>query len=200
MEFSSPERSALLQVAMDSIASGLQSGHPSSVEPAAYPLPLTAMRASFVTLKQGDDLRGCIGSLEAYTSLVEDVARNAYAAAFRDPRFPGLTAAELGGLGIHIAVLGPSQPLEFASEQELLEKLRPGTDGLILQDRSARGTFLPAVWESLPQPADFLRHLKAKAGLSPDYWSDTIEVMRYTTEAFSAVASKTGELRVGEAG
>jgi AmmeMemoRadiSam system protein A len=183
---SAGEQDTLLQVALASIQSGLDTGSPLQVHPDAYPPALSARRASFVTLKRNGDLRGCIGSLAPVTSLVEDVAHNAYAAAFRDPRFLALTAAELQDLEISISVLGPTESMTFASEQELLGKLRPGIDGLVLQDGRHRGTFLPAVWESLPKPADFLDHLKQKAGLPANYWSDTLEIQRYTTVSFAA--------------
>lgn len=114
-----------------------------------------------------------------------DVAENAFASAFRDPRFPPLAHFELADLIIEISVLGPSQPLSFTSEEELLRIIEPGRDGLILEDGTARGTFLPTVWESLPHPRDFLRHLKQKAGLGPDHWSEQIRVRRYRTESFS---------------
>lgn len=184
--YSAAEQAALLQVALASIQSGLETGSPLQVHPDTYPPALAAKRASFVTLKRNADLRGCIGSLAPVASLVEDVAHNAFAAAFRDPRFLPLTASELQELEIAISVLGPTEPVAFGSEQELLGMLRPGVDGLVLQDGRHRGTFLPAVWESLPKPADFLNHLKQKAGLPADYWSDTLEVQRYTTVSFAA--------------
>jgi len=184
--YSTGEQAALLQVALASIQSGLDTGSPLQVHPDAYPPALSAMRASFVTLKRNGELRGCIGSLTPVTSLVEDVAHNAFAAAFRDPRFLPLTAGELQDLEIAISVLGPSESIVFSSEQDLLGKLRPGIDGLVLQDGRHRGTFLPAVWESLPKPADFLDHLKLKAGLPASYWSDTLEIQRYTTVSFAA--------------
>jgi AmmeMemoRadiSam system protein A len=184
--YSAKERASLLQVALASIESGLETGSPLQVNPDAYPAALAAWRASFVTLKRNEELRGCIGSLAPVSSLVEDVARNAFAAAFRDPRFPVLVAAELEGLKIEISVLGPTEPMEFRSEAELLNLLRPGIDGLVLHDGRHRGTFLPAVWESLPDPSDFLAHLKQKAGLPGDYWSDTLGIERYTTVAFTA--------------
>ncbi len=176
MAYSPPTRLSLLQIALSSIESGLDSGAPEAIE----------LRACFVTLKTGPSLRGCIGSLEAHRRLVEDVAANAFAAAYRDPRFQKLDRGELDSIDIGVSVLGPSQALTFDSQQTLLDMLRPGQDGLILQDRNARGTFLPSVWESLPEPAEFLDQLKMKAGLTADYWSDTLEVWRYSTESFSA--------------
>jgi AmmeMemoRadiSam system protein A len=130
------------------------------------------------------ELRGCIGSLEAYRPLVEDVAHNAYAAAFSDPRFTPLSETELIDVEFHISVLTPAAPMHFESEADLLSQLRPGIDGLVLEDAGHRGTFLPSVWESLPDAAQFLQHLKMKAGLPADYWSDNLKVSRYTSESF----------------
>jgi AmmeMemoRadiSam system protein A len=178
------DRRLLLEVARASISYGLMHDRSQPVDPADYPAALRAPRAAFVTLNRHGQLRGCIGHLEASQALVRDVADNAYAAAFRDPRFPPVTAAELEDLEVHISVLSPPEPLPVASETELLEQMRPGIDGLILEEGRHRGTFLPSVWESLPAPEQFLAHLKLKAGLSPGYWSDGIRVARYTTEAF----------------
>ena len=190
MAYSTQERLSLLQVALSSIESGLRSGTPETVNSQEYDRELREPRASFVTLKKNQSLRGCIGSLEAHRCLVEDIAFNAFAAAFRDPRFQELGSEELDFLDIGISVLAPSEALTFDSQQTLLEMLRPGQDGLILQDRNARGTFLPAVWESLPQPEEFLKQLKIKAGLTADYWSEKLEVWRYTTESFNAAVSE----------
>ncbi len=177
-------RSRLLELAHASIRHGLDHGRPLSVRAKDFPEPLRAQRASFVTLERQGALRGCIGHLEAVEPLVQDVAKNAFAAAFRDPRFPPLAESELAELALHISVLTPSTELEFESEQDLIAKLRPGIDGLILQEGAARGTFLPSVWESLPEPQQFLAQLKRKAGLPIDHWSERIRVFRYETEAF----------------
>lgn len=177
-------RQALLALARRSIVQGLEVGRPLPVVPEAFDEPLRARRAAFVTLTIRGQLRGCIGHLEAIQPLARDVADNAFAAAFRDPRFPPLTARELGPLHIEISVLTPATPLSFSSETELLALIEPGRDGLILEAGTARGTFLPAVWESLPDRRDFLRHLKLKAGLPPGFWSDRLRVSRYRTEAF----------------
>lgn len=182
---SEPARQTLLRVARDSIQNGLREGRPLRVRAQDFNDELQAVRASFVTLDRLGQLRGCIGHLEAYLPLVEDVAENAFAAAFRDPRFPPLAASELADLEIHISVLTPAEPMSFDSEADLLRQLRPGVDGLILQDGLARGTFLPSVWESLPEAEDFWRHLKLKAGLPENHWSDSLKVYRYQTESFS---------------
>ena len=178
------QRETLLEIARASILHGLQTGAPLPVDPDDFEPALREQRASFVTLNLHGQLRGCIGHLEAIQPLVKDVAENAYSAAFSDPRFAPLSEREFGDLDIHISVLSPAQPMQFDSEADLLQQLRPGVDGLILEDGYYRGTFLPSVWEQLPSPELFLAHLKQKAGLPSNYWSDTLRVSRYTTESF----------------
>lgn len=184
MSWNESQQNTLLQLARDSIAHGLETGEPLKVNVHDYPSELTVDRATFVTLERQGQLRGCIGMLEAVRPLVEDVAENAFAAAFRDPRFPPLADDELADLDLHISILSPAESMHFESEQDLIEQIRPGIDGLILQDGHRRGTFLPSVWEQLPDARQFLRHLKQKAGLPADYWSDTLKIFRYTTEMF----------------
>lgn len=178
------DRRALLRVARESIAHGIAYGHPLTVDPFQFSSALQGLRATFVTLLRNGSLRGCIGALEPSRSLVQDVAQNAYAAAFSDPRFPHLTSEEYEVLDVHISVLGLPQPLPAADERELVRHLRPGVDGVILEEGRHRATFLPAVWKQIPDPLEFLRGLKQKAGLAPDYWSDTLTAYRYTTESF----------------
>lgn len=180
-----PAQEQLFLVAQDSIKHGLETGAPMAVDPAIFPASVREMRASFVTLHKDGRLRGCIGHLEATQPLVVDVAGNAYAAAFADPRFPALTRSEFADLAYHISILNPAQALHLTSEADLLNQLQPGVDGLILQDGQHRATFLPTVWSSLPDPGDFLRHLKQKAGLAPNHWSSTLQIARYTTEDLS---------------
>ena len=178
------DRRLLVDIAWKSIRHGLTDGHALAVHPADFPTALKAILASFVTLHVHDQLRGCIGHLEAVQPLVVDVAENAFSAAFRDPRFAPVTHRELNDVSVQISVLSEPKPLTFSNEDDLLQQLRPGIDGLILRDNRHRGTFLPSVWESLPRPEEFLTHLKTKAGLAANHWSDTIEVDRYTTESF----------------
>jgi AmmeMemoRadiSam system protein B/AmmeMemoRadiSam system protein A len=173
----------LLDVARRSIEWGAASSGPLPVETETYPPALREVRSTFVTLKLDGELRGCIGSLEAARPLVSDVARSAYKAAYEDPRFPPVSAEERGRLEIHVSVLEPSKPMSFKSEGDLLAQLRPGVDGLILREGGSQATFLPDVWESLPEPRDFVAQLKKKAGLAADYWSPTVEVDRYTTRS-----------------
>lgn len=141
--------------------------------------------ACFVTLKQEGQLRGCIGSIEFHRPLREDVRENARAAALRDPRFQPLTADELERTTIEVSLLSPLEPVEVDSEEELLAQIRPAIDGLVLEYAQYRGTFLPAVWESLPLPADFLHHLKRKAGLDGDFWSPEMKIWRFTVDHWS---------------
>ena len=179
------QRRQLLRVARASIEEGLNTGRPLQVDVNSFDPLLQADGASFVTLKKSGQLRGCMGTLEARQPLVQDVAEHAFAAAFSDPRFPPLERHELEQISISVSVLTPAEPVRFRDEDDLLEKITPGVDGLILQEGPYRGTFLPSVWESLPDKKAFLRELKRKAGLPPDYWSDRIRVSRYKTIEFS---------------
>ena len=178
------DRAALLEVARASIQHGLGHGQALAVHPADYPEALRPPRATFVTLEIGGQLRGCIGTLVARQPLVQDVAVHAFAAAFEDPRFSELRENEFSKLELHISVLSPPEALHFASEEALLAQLRPGVDGLILQFHHYRATFLPAVWEQLPEPYLFLAQLKQKAGLPLNFWSPELSIERYTTEYF----------------
>jgi hypothetical protein len=141
--------------------------------------------ATFVTLRRHGDLRGCIGSLEADRALRLDVARNARAAALHDPRFEPLAEIELEGLSIEVSLLSPPQPLSFRDEHDLVRQLAEAREGVVLEAGRYRSTFLPQVWEQLPDARDFLRHLKAKAGLAPDHWAADIRVSRYAVEKWS---------------
>lgn len=148
--------------------------------PADLPAVLQLPRACFITLKRQGQLRGCIGSALAWRPLAMDVAGNAVQAAFADPRFPPLAADELADLEISVAVLTVPQPMRFADEADLLAQLRPRIDGLIIEDGGNRALFLPAVWEMLPERADFLAHLKHKARLPPGHWSPAFAAQRFT--------------------
>ena len=143
---------------------------------------LSELGATFITLTQNGRLRGCIGSLQAHQSLYENVSDNAVSAALHDTRFPPLKAAELASINVEVSLLSALQPLAFASEEEALEQLRPGIDGVMLEYGVYRSTFLPQVWESLSQPRKFLAQLKVKAGLYPDFWDDAIQLSRYTVQ------------------
>jgi AmmeMemoRadiSam system protein A len=179
---STRDRQTLLEFSQRAIERGL-AGDRLKVQPEEFSAGLQAQAASFVTIKVRRQLRGCIGTLEAQRALIADVVSNAYSAAFRDPRFPALTRAEFLLLDIHISVLSEPQPMAVESEADLLAQLRPGIDGLVLEEGYHRGTFLPAVWEQLSEPRKFVQHLKRKAGLPADYWSPALRVLRYTVES-----------------
>jgi AmmeMemoRadiSam system protein A len=178
------DRQILKDLAKASIEHGLKYGRPLQIDLATMADELTVQRATFVTLEKQGQLRGCIGMLEACRPLAEDIAENSYAAAFSDSRFPPLSESELGDLSIHLSILSPAEIISCQSEAELIQQLRPGIDGLILDDGLHRATFLPSVWESLPKPADFIHHLIMKAGLPENYWSQELRAYRYTTESF----------------
>lgn len=137
-----------------------------------------------MTLHRAGELRGCIGSLEPYRPLEHDVRANALAAAFRDPRFAPVAPHEFESLHVEVSLIGASQPLAVGSEREALQCLRPGVDGVILDWRGRRATFLPQVWEQLPQPAAFLGALKRKAGLAADFWAADVRLARYGVRKF----------------
>lgn len=136
--------------------------------------------ACFITLMRHGQLRGCVGSIQAYRPLLEDVWSNARAAAFSDTRFPPLGREELADVSIEVSLLSPSEPVACSCEEEAVAVLRPGLDGVILECRDRRGTFLPQVWDQLPDPRDFLGQLKRKAGLPPTFWSPEVRLWRYT--------------------
>ena len=140
--------------------------------------------ASFVTLTQRGELRGCIGSLQAHRSLLADVKGNAVSAALHDPRFTPLSADELGITDIEISLLTPSQVMQFRNEADALSQLRPGVDGIVFEFGGYRSTFLPQVWEQLPEPHQFMAHLKRKAGLPADFWDENVSLSRYSVSKY----------------
>ena len=181
----SPQHQQQLQeIAKAAIKHGIEHGRSLSVDINDYPAELTLNRATFITLKINDQLRGCIGTLIAHAPLVIDIADNAYSAAFKDPRFQPVSKTEFDSLQYHISILTEPEPMKVKDEQDLLSQLRPGIDGIVLHEGTRRSTFLPSVWEALPDPAEFIRNLKLKAGLSGDHWSNTIHFERYTVEEF----------------
>jgi AmmeMemoRadiSam system protein A len=186
--FSPEERKLLHDIARQSIESGVSAGRPLDTSKLDVPNRFRAeVAATFVTLFTNEsELRGCIGELEARQSIAESVASNAFKAAFEDPRFPPLEKSELKNVSIHLSVLSPLKAIQVSSEAELVERLRPGVDGVVIEDASThrRGTFLPAVWEDLPDPKDFLMRLKQKAHLPASSWSPHYKVFLYTVEEF----------------
>ncbi len=141
--------------------------------------------ASFVTLTQNSQLRGCIGSLQAHRPLLADIKSNAVSAALHDPRFMPLTATELTGISIEISLLTAPKSMEFRNETDALLQLRPGVDGVIFEFSRYRSTFLPQVWDQLAEPRQFMAHLKRKAGLPDDFWDTGIRLSRYSVSKYS---------------
>ena len=182
-----PERAAiealgptLIDLARRSIGFGLDTGHPPVVVADAALAPrLAAPGAAFVTLRRHGALRGCIGSAVATRPLIEDVAEHAFNAAFRDWRFPRLDCLELAGLSLSVSVLTPPEPMRFDGEADLLAQLRPGVDGLIIEDLGRRALFLPSVWEELADRRQFLMTLKLKAGLRAEHVSPSFQARRF---------------------
>lgn len=176
-------RRDLLRIAHRSIGHAFTYSCPLRINAAEFPSRLSTHQSCFVTLTIKEQLRGCMGDLEAKHPLVENVAANAYAAAFKDPRFPPLTEEEYPEIQIHLSLLSPITLIDFSSEERLLGQLQPGRDGLIIELEGRRATFLPAVWEFLPEPVEFLRHLKYKAGIPES--RAIAKAWRYTAESLS---------------
>lgn len=196
MALSSEERQMLLKLARETITRAVHRQEIPPVNLNAVPEALQRDGACFVTLTKGGELRGCIGSLEARRPLVLDVRENALAAAFHDPRFPPVRPEELDELHIEISVLSTPQPLTYDGPADLLAKLRPGIDGVVIERGWHRATFLPQVWEKLPDPQMFMEHLCVKAGLAPDtYRKPGLDVYTYQVEMF-----EEGEEAQGKAG
>ena len=179
----------LLSIARAAIAERLRAPHETDICTDFGWLYETA--ACFVTLHMNGALRGCIGSIEAHRPILEDLRANAVSAAFHDPRFPPLAESELEAVDIEVSLLTPLQPLPVSSEADAAAKLEPSRDGVVLKYGAHRGTFLPQVWEQLPEPEHFLMHLKQKAGLSSDFWHEDVELFRYTVEKYAEHPEKT---------
>lgn len=177
-------RSLLLDSARAAIRHGLAHGRPPQPDFTSVPRTLWAMRACFVSLALDGKLRGCVGSLAPQRPLLLDVAENAYKAAFGDRRFKPLTAAELERIDVQISILSTGRLIPARSEAELVAQLAPDTEGLFIRDRNRQALFLPSVWAGIPEPLQFLRRLKTKAGMPAEHWSDTFQAQRFTTETF----------------
>lgn len=175
----------LLGLARRAVEERVRTGEAPPVPPGPHAGWLEEPGATFVTLLSGGKLRGCLGTLEARRSLVEDLWSNAIAAATRDPRFDPVEPHELAALSVEVSVLGRPRPLEVASRAEALAALRPGVDGVVFRWRRHRSTFLPQVWEQLSAPEDFLGHLARKAGLAMDFWAEDVQMETYRVEKYA---------------
>ena len=180
------EKQTLLRLARQALEAGVRGGPMPRLGETSLTPALRAEGASFVTLTVGGNLRGCIGALEPYQPLAEDVREHAVAAALEDYRFPTVQESELAGIEIEISRLTVPVPLEYTDADDLLAKLHPGMDGVILRDGFRRATFLPQVWEKIPAPAEFLVNLCYKMGTAPDTWRRRhLEVLIYQVEEFN---------------
>ncbi|MEA3351469.1 MAG: AmmeMemoRadiSam system protein A [Chloroflexota bacterium] len=181
----SEERDSLLNLARQALEAGVRGNPLPELNPDKLTQRLRADGAAFITLTKSGQLRGCIGTLEARRPLAEDVREHAIAAALNDFRFPTVRPTELPDIDIEISCLTAPKPLDYADQQDLLARLRPGVDGVVLRDGMRRATFLPQVWEKLPNPVEFLNHLSQKMGASPDLWrTKDVDVLIYQVEKF----------------
>ncbi len=174
----------LLALARECIDSTLRLCSRAPFPERTYPRAQQQVRSAFITLRIGEHLRGCCGSIEATRPLAEEVWHDAWASAFRDPRFPPLGLSEWPATHLHLSILENPRPIAVESEEDLIAQLRPGVDGLVLQRDGYRATFLPSVWEQLPHPREFVRNLKLKAGWSVDFWAADIRASIYGVEEF----------------
>lgn len=179
----------LLLIARAAIADALGLPH-EAYEAASW---LEERGACFVTLTQDGELRGCIGTLQAHRSLLADIKGNAVSAALHDPRFVPLSADEFDATAVEVSLLSPTQVMEVRDEADALAQLRAGVDGVVFEYGGYRSTFLPQVWEQLPQPHQFMAQLKRKAGLPADFWAEGIRLSRYTVTKWREQDINLGE-------
>jgi len=182
----------LVTIARGAIGAELGKGRDAECSGPNHPA-LSAPGASFVTLFKLGMLRGCIGTLKARRPLGEDVRANAVAAAFADPRFPRLDPGEFLDTTVEVSLLSAPEPMTADNEQSLRDQLRVGVDGVVLEYAGSRATFLPQVWDSLREPAEFLAELKRKAGLPADFWSPEVKISRYGVTKWREVDLRTVE-------
>jgi len=192
IELTPGEQAQLLVIARGSIQHGLTAGRPLEIDRTQLSGALLHEQGNFVTLTQRGILRGCIGTLETTQCLAQSIAANAFNAAFHDTRFTPLTAAELDQTQIEISVLSRPEPMDVHTRRELLAALRPGEDGLLLKEHGHHATFLPKVWDQVPDPRQFVQHLMAKAGLPDDYWSESVRCYRYHALSFAEHPTESG--------
>ena len=182
-ELTFDEEVLLLEEARRSVDVAVRTGAEIRVSDRSYPPALHQPWATFVTLRLGGDLRGCIGSTAPTRALIADVLHNSFGAALLDRRFEPCALEDIEWLDIHVSMLSPLEAIPCASEAELLSQILPGRDGLLIEDRDARATFLPLMWEQLDEKAEFLRHLKLKAGFPAHHWPKRMRAYRYTVKS-----------------
>jgi hypothetical protein len=185
----------MLAIAAASIRHGMETGKPPTVEAAAYPPALAEPGASFVTLRHQGRLRGCIGSARAVRPLAEDIADNAYAAAFEDHRFSKLSHRDLDALDISVSLLSQPRPIAFTGEADLVRKLKPGSDGLVVAAGTRRALFLPQVWATIPDASDFVAQLKRKAGIGEHVADEKLRAWRFVAASIGGRMPASKALR-----
>lgn len=186
MPLSEKEKNVLLNIARQSIESKVRGEKPPEIDLASHPPSMTQRRACFVTLKKGGELRGCVGSLDAQLPLVKEVQDRAVAAAFEDFRFPPVREDELDEIKIEISCLTKPKILSYQRPEDLLSKLVPGRDGVVLSSGVRKATFLPQVWEKIPDVEDFLTKLCYKMGVRGNLWREKVmDVRTYRVEKFN---------------
>ena len=179
------EQQILLRLAREAMTRRVKGEQLPRLDLSSLPPRLREDGASFVTLTIRGELRGCIGALEAYQPLAQDVREHAVAAALEDPRFPPVEERELEAIQVEVSRLTRPLPLEYKNADDLLSKLRPHVDGVILRHAFHRATFLPQVWEKIPDPAEFLNHLCQKMGMNENAWrTKYLDVLTYQVEEF----------------
>jgi AmmeMemoRadiSam system protein A len=179
------EKNCLLQIARQALEQAVDQSKPAAHMVQSSSVRLQEPGASFVTLTVNGSLRGCIGALEPYQPLIDDVREHAMAAATQDYRFPPVTPQELAGIRIEVSRLTQPVPLEYSDAEDLLKKIRPQIDGVVIRDGIRRATFLPQVWEKIADPAEFLEHLCLKLGAAPDLWQQKhLDILVYQVEEF----------------
>lgn len=180
------EGARILRAAMQSVSYAMKNGKTPKVDIPSFPPALREHRATFVTINKNGQLRGCIGTLQAHQPLIVDIVENAYKAAMKDSRFPPIQEDEAPALDLSVSLLSPFQEMSFSNEADFIRQLRPKTDGLVIADQGKRSVFLPQVWESIPNPKQFVSHLKQKAGLPAGHWSASFQAWRFTATSLKA--------------
>jgi AmmeMemoRadiSam system protein A len=178
------EAKVLISIARHALEVAIPNSPARQVDLDSLPREYAEPRACFVTLRLAGELRGCIGNVEARRPLAIEVAEHARSAGFRDPRFPPLDGSEFSQIRIEVSVLSRLESFSVSSRSDLLRQLRPGVDGLVIEEGHARGVFLPSVWDQLPNANTFVSHLMQKAGLAEDHWSERISFSRFTSESY----------------
>lgn len=180
------EQKTLIHLAREAIECGVKGETLPPLDQSSLPFHLREQGASFITLTVHGQLRGCIGALEPYQPLADDVREHAVAAALEDPRFPPVQLNELNGIKIEVSRLTRPIPLDYKDADDLLSKLHPNVDGVIVRDATGRhATFLPQVWEKIRNPADFMDNLCHKLGVDYNSWrSRHFDVLTYQVEEF----------------